>query len=124
MLKKSVSDKLKAAESSAAAEQLMQDAERELAAIPRAFRCGDFNDDGTVSLEDAQMLLIYYAETVAGNPVTLTATQRRNGDTDQNGALDVADAMHILLHYTAELSGTDYPLPVSEENKTAAGPDE
>ncbi|MBR5362904.1 MAG: CotH kinase family protein [Oscillospiraceae bacterium] len=124
VLKKSVSDKLKAAESSAAAEQLMQDAERELAAIPRAFRCGDFNDDGTVSLEDAQMLLIYYAETVAGNPVTLTATQRRNGDTDQNGALDVADAMHILLHYTAELSGTDYPLPVSEENKTAAGPDE
>ncbi|MBP0968218.1 MAG: CotH kinase family protein, partial [Oscillospiraceae bacterium] len=116
--------KIKAAGTAAEAEAVMQTAEKSLAEIPRTLLCGDFDANGIVSLEDAQLLLMYYTETVAGNPVTLTATQRRNGDADQNSALDVADAMHILLHYTAELSGTDYPLPVSEENKTAAGPDE
>ena len=100
----------------------MQAAEQALADIPRTLLCGDFDADGAVGLEDAQSLLLYYTENVAGKTPQISATQRRNGDTDQNGTLDVTDAMHILMHYTAGLAGESYPLPVSEENKTAAEP--
>lgn len=103
---------LASAETAAAAAQIMQQAEQAIAEIPRALLCGDFNTDGTVGLEDAQQLLVFYTAAVAEKQTAITATQRRNGDTDANGILDVVDAMHILRHYTAKMSGGDYPLPV------------
>lgn len=103
---------LASAETAAAAERILSEAEACLAEIPTRLICGDFNADGSVTLEDAQMLLTYYAGQLAGRETAVSATQRRNGDVDQNGLLDVADAQHILQHYTAVLTGKDYPLPV------------
>ena len=115
-LQRDYTAKLAAAETAAEAERILPEAEAALAEIPRRLLCGDFNDDGSVSLEDAQTLLTYYTGTLAGKETKISATQRRNGDADQNGVLDVADAQHILQHYAAALTGKDYPLPV----KTAA----
>ena len=112
-LQKTQSEKLSAADSAEEAETIMQETERALAEIPRTLLCGDFDADGIVGVEDAQLLLAYYTETLTGKAASLTATQRRNGDVNADTVIDVTDAMHILLHYTAELSGMDYPLPAA-----------
>ena len=112
--------RISAAKTSADAEAALLAAEQALMQIPRTLLCGDFNADDTVGLEDAQELLVYYTETVAGNTPQITATQRRNGDADRNGTLDVTDAIHILLHYPAELAGESYPLPVIAETTDKA----
>lgn len=116
-LQKKYAGLLASAESAAAAEQLMVQAEQALAKIPRTLLCGDFDADGTVGLEDAQRLLQYYTKSIAGHSEEITATQRRNGDADQNGTLDVTDAMHILRYYTARLGGKEFALPVKSETK-------
>lgn len=112
-LQKTQSGKLNAAESAEAAEKIMQETKQALAEIPRTLLCGDFDADGTVALEDAQAVLMYYTETLTEQTTFLSATQRRNGDVNADAVIDVTDAMHILLHYTAEISGLDYPLPVA-----------
>ena len=111
---------LASAETAPAAAEILHQAEQALTEIPRTLLCGDFDADGSVTLEDAQRLLTYYTATVAGNPAEITATQRRNGDADANGTLDVADATHILRRYTAEMSGGEYPLPAKAQ-ETASG---
>ena len=61
---------------------------------------GDLNDDGTVSVDDAQLALSEYTTvSVAGNPSTLEFNQRRNGDINRDGKVTVEDAQLILKYY-------------------------
>ena len=79
--------------------------------IPRAEFPGDFDESMNVDVRDAQLLLQYYAKTLAGLKVTANSTQLRNGDVDKNGRIDVIDAQHILNAYTFSLSGKTYIFP-------------
>lgn len=54
-------------------------------------KLGDMNDDGQVSLADAQMAL-----RAALHLITLTDAQKAAGDVVKNGAVDMADAKAIL----------------------------
>ncbi|MCR4759253.1 MAG: hypothetical protein K5705_03075, partial [Oscillospiraceae bacterium] len=83
--------------------------------IPRAEFLGDFDESMNVDVRDAQLLLQYYAKTLAGLPVTANSTQLRNGDVDKNGRIDAIDAMHILNAYTDSLAGKTYVFPSARE---------
>ena len=63
---------------------------------------GDLNDDGAVSVDDAQMTLKAYTERIAGNDMKLTADQILAADVDESGELSVEDAQFILKYYTAK----------------------
>ena len=64
------------------------------------FCCGDISGDGKVGVDDAQAALIAYTEQFAGNPVDLTAAQRKAVDVNEDGVLSVEDAQYILIFYT------------------------
>ena len=102
-----------AAKASEDANAAYADTRKKIAAIPKREISGDFNDSLDVDVRDAEMLLEYYAKSLANQADEITATQRRNGDVDKNGKLDAVDALHILRHYTSALSGNNsYSLPV------------
>ena len=61
---------------------------------------GDFNDDNTISVEDAQLALINYTELFAGNDPDLTPRQLNAADVNKDGKLTVEDAQYILQYYT------------------------
>ena len=60
---------------------------------------GDFNSDGKVSTEDAQNVLMIYAEILAGNELEITDAQKKAADVNGDGTVDSADAQLILLYY-------------------------
>ena len=64
------------------------------------FLRGDISGDGKVGVDDAQAALIAYTEQFAGNPVDLTAAQRKAVDVNEDGVLSVEDAQYILIFYT------------------------
>ena len=64
------------------------------------FLRGDVNEDGVVSVQDAQLALINYTEQFAGNPISLTDAQFKAVDVTQDGVLTVEDAQYILIYYT------------------------
>ena len=85
--------------------------------IPMKEITGDFNDDGTTDLQDAQDLLVYYVKSLAKMQTdTVSATQRRNGDVDANGRLNAVDALHILRYGTMKMVGlsAEYRFPKQE----------
>ncbi|MBQ8921677.1 MAG: CotH kinase family protein [Oscillospiraceae bacterium] len=83
--------------------------------IPRAEFPGDFDESMNVDVRDAQLLLQYYAKTLAGLPASANSTQLRNGDVDKNGRIDAIDAQHILNAYSDSLAGKTYLYPVRRE---------
>jgi hypothetical protein len=67
---------------------------------------GDLNDDGTVSVEDAQLALLAYVDTMAGLDSGLTEKQKLAGDINGDKDISVEDAQTILLYYVRNtLSG-------------------
>ena len=105
------------AETAAKSERLLANALSVLDEIPKAELSGDFNEDGAVSLDDAQCLLRYYTDEMGEKHPKANATQRRNGDVDKNGCLDLSDAMQVLKHYTEEMGGKEYVLPVQPKQR-------
>ena len=68
---------------------------------------GDVNNDGEVSVEDAQITLNAYVEIMAGMESGLTWQQGKAADVDENNNVSVDDAQNILLYYVHNtLSGT------------------
>ena len=106
--------KITAADSYEEAQDAYQNAVGAILDIPMREIIGDFNDDGSTDVLDAQDVLMYYARTLAELPTDpVTATQRRNGDVDQNGRLNAVDAMHILRYATMKMIGlsAEYVFP-------------
>ena len=93
------------------AEAVFSQAQADLFAVPHAMVLGDFNDDLTVDVLDAQSLLMHYSKQLAGISEELTPTRERNGDVDANGRLDAIDAMHILRYASAKLANNVYTFP-------------
>lgn len=60
---------------------------------------GDVNGDKQVSIEDAQIALTDYTETVAGNKSTLSEQQIQAADINEDSKIDVVDAQLILTYY-------------------------
>lgn len=61
---------------------------------------GDVNGDGAVSIEDAQLTLKTYVNSLAGINMKLNADQIKAADVDGNGEISVKDAQWILKYYT------------------------
>ena len=69
---------------------------------------GDFNGDGLVSVEDAQLTLRAYTEHVAGLESKLTEAQKQAADINGDGEVSVEDAQLILRYYTEKtVAGKD-----------------
>ena len=67
---------------------------------------GDVNDDGTVSVEDAQLMLIEYVSTMSGLDAGFTEKQKLAGDINADKLISVDDAQNILIYYVSNtLSG-------------------
>ncbi|MBQ9905272.1 MAG: leucine-rich repeat protein [Oscillospiraceae bacterium] len=60
---------------------------------------GDINGDGTVSVEDAQLALLAYVQTMAGLESGLTEQQTKAGDINGDNTVSVEDAQNILIYY-------------------------
>ena len=60
---------------------------------------GDLNEDGKVTVEDAQLALLEYAEQVAEKPGFLTDGQFLAADVNKDGYVNVADAQTMLNYY-------------------------
>ncbi|MBR5362249.1 MAG: hypothetical protein IK134_02840 [Oscillospiraceae bacterium] len=68
---------------------------------------GDLDGDGKVSVEDAQLTLNAYAQTVAGMDSGLTETQKAAANVNGDKEVSVEDAQLILLYYVNNtLAGT------------------
>ncbi|MBR3267387.1 MAG: CotH kinase family protein [Oscillospiraceae bacterium] len=104
-------DAVRAAESLEDAQAAYSAAVDSLSEIPRAELPGDFDESLNVDVRDAQMVLQYYAKSLAGLPVSANSTQLRNGDIDKNGRLDAIDALQILEIYTDELAKKPKTMP-------------
>lgn len=83
--------------------------EVELAPLKPTAR-GDYNGDDMISIEDAQNVLLAYAETLAGNAPKLNALQKDTCDVNKDGSVDISDAQFILIYYTEfNLMNPDMP---------------
>ena len=72
---------------------------------------GDVNDDGTVSVDDAQLTLNAYVKSIAGKDHGLSEEQVRAADVNEDGNVSVDDAQTILIYYvknTLAGSGTTW----------------
>lgn len=69
---------------------------------PLILQKGDLNGDGTVSAEDAQLVLNLYTEIVAERALA-DANQLAAADINQDGELSADDAQIILLYYTENI---------------------
>ncbi|MBR4201670.1 MAG: CotH kinase family protein [Oscillospiraceae bacterium] len=108
------------AETAASAEKILAEALAEFDTIPKSELSGDFNVNGSVSLDDAQAVLLYVTQEMGGLHPQANVTAKRNGDVDKNGRIDLADVQHILRHYTMKMGGQDYVLPVVNPEKEPA----
>lgn len=68
---------------------------------------GDMDNNGTVSVEDAVLVLTYYAQQSAGlNPSENTQFANIHlGDIDGDGTISVEDAVSILTYYAQQSAG-------------------
>ena len=67
---------------------------------------GDINDDGEVSVEDAQLALLEYVNAMTGLESSLTDRQKLAADVNGDKESSVEDAQTILLYYVSNtLSG-------------------
>ena len=67
---------------------------------------GDINDDGEVSVEDAQLALLEYVNAMTGLESSLTDRQKLAADVNGDKEISVEDAQTILLYYVSNtLSG-------------------
>lgn len=68
---------------------------------------GDANMDGSVNVDDASLVLSYYAKKSAGlNPgLDKVFSNIKLGDVDENSSIDVDDASKILNYYAKEAAG-------------------
>ena len=66
---------------------------------------GDPSRDGDVSVEDAQMTLRAYTQSVAGLDNGLNPVQKTAADVNGDGAVSVEDAQYILKYYTSNIAG-------------------
>ena len=67
---------------------------------------GDINDDGEISVEDAQLALLEYVNAMTGLESSLTEKQKLAGDVNGDKEISVEDAQTILLYYVSNtLSG-------------------
>lgn len=62
---------------------------------------GDINGDGTVSVEDAQLALLAYVQTMAGLESGLTEQQALAADINGDHTVSVEDAQIILIYYVS-----------------------
>ncbi|MBQ9905431.1 MAG: dockerin type I repeat-containing protein [Oscillospiraceae bacterium] len=69
---------------------------------PLILQKGDLDGDGTVSAEDAQLVLNLYTEIVAERALA-DANQLAAADINQDGELSADDAQIILLYYTENI---------------------
>ncbi len=75
---------------------------------PAPYLPGDINEDGAVSVEDAQLTLKAYTQRVAGLDTELTARQHKAADVNGDSTLSVDDAQNILKYYTQKtVAGKD-----------------
>ena len=64
------------------------------------------NDDGEISVEDAQLTLIEYVNTMSGLESGFTERQKLAGDINSDKEISVEDAQNILIYYVSNtLSG-------------------
>ena len=81
--------------------------------LTAADACGDIDQDGTVSVEDAVSVLTYYAQQSAGLEAKLTqaaATEESAflaADVDGDGQITIEDAVAILTYYAKKSAGLD-----------------
>ncbi len=86
---------------------------------------GDVNEDGIVSIEDAQMTLLEYVNSMAGMKSGLTAEQSRLADVNSDGTVSIEDAQYILLYYVmnsvtgSEMTWEQILHPVTETTAAA-----
>ena len=60
---------------------------------------GDLDDDGKVSVEDAQLALLAYVDAMSGLESNLTEKQKLAGDINGDKEISVEDAQTILIYY-------------------------
>lgn len=68
---------------------------------------GDLDNDGTISINDATLVLSAYAQLAAGNDTELTAAQKAAADLNHDGVVDISDATCILIYYAKTAAGLD-----------------
>ena len=67
---------------------------------------GDADGDGKVSVEDAQLALLAYVQSMSGMESGLTERQMNAADVNRDKTVSVEDAQTILLYYVSNtLSG-------------------
>lgn len=69
---------------------------------------GDANDDGTVDLRDASLILRYYSSLASG--VAMGSDEKFSkyyADVNDDGDVDIADASYVLTYYAGVSSGQD-----------------
>ena len=75
----------------------------------KAIEKGDVDGDQTISVNDAVVLLTYYAKKAAGQDVSQDEAFQNIlvGDIDGDGAIAVEDAVAILTYYAKKAAGQD-----------------
>ena len=68
---------------------------------------GDFDDDGEIGADDAQMTLKAYVNILAEKDTGLTEAQKKAVDVDGDGEITATDAQIILKYYVNTLAGKD-----------------
>ena len=63
------------------------------------------SNDGTVSIDDAQLVLLEYVNLMAGLERTLSDRQTLAADVNGDHTISVNDAQYILSYYTEQLAG-------------------
>ena len=78
------------------------------ASVSLDYKLGDINQDDSISVEDAQIVLLAYVQIMAGMESGLTEQQTKAADINADTAVSVEDAQYILIYYVANtLSGTE-----------------
>lgn len=62
---------------------------------------GDVNGDGEISVEDAQLALVAYVQSMAGLDSGLTEEQSQAADVNEDKTVSVEDAQMILIYYVS-----------------------
>jgi len=78
-------------------------------AAPAVRLMGDINGDMNVSVEDAQLTLRLYTDSLANKASAKADMVNGAADTDMDGSINIADAQNILSYYCRTLAG-DQPL--------------
>ncbi|MCD8219034.1 MAG: hypothetical protein LUC50_01375 [Ruminococcus sp.] len=70
-----------------------------------SYLCGDYDGDGSITINDAYNILLAYSNISAGKDSGMTETQEAAVDVDGNGKVDIQDAYKILLYYSYQSAG-------------------